>query len=58
MNQSHYGCKVNSTFFRPDILLLGKKVGGHIDMTGDGHIGVERAICEKICIAQIKATKK
>ena len=27
-------------------------------MTGDGHIGVEKAICEKICIAQIKATTK
>ena len=27
-------------------------------MTGYGDIGAEKAICEKICIAQIKATKK
>ena len=40
------------------MVLLGKKVGENIDMTGDGHIGVEKAICEKTCIAQIKATTK
>ena len=39
-------------------MLLGEKVGGNIDMTGYGHIGVEKAISEKICIAQIKATTK
>ena len=39
-------------------MLLGEKVGVNIDMTVDGHIGVEKAICEKFCIAQIKATKK
>ena len=27
-------------------------------MTGDGHIGVEKATCEKICIAIIKLTEK
>ena len=35
-------------------MLLGENFGGNIDMTGDGHIGVEKAICEKICIAQKK----
>ena len=27
-------------------------------MTGDSHIRVEKATCEKICIAKIKATEK
>ena len=58
LNQSHSGCKVNSFFFRPDIVLLGENFGGNIDMTRDGHIGVEKAICEKNCIAQKKSTEK
>ena len=39
-------------------MLLGEKVGGNIDMTGDGHIGVEKAVCEKICITQKKSNNK
>ena len=53
-----YGCKVNSKITRPDVVLLGYEVGGNLDMTGDGHIGGEKLLCEKFCIAQIKATRK
>ena len=38
--------------------LLGDKIGGNLDMTGNGHIGSEKVLCEKGCIAQIKSTKK
>ena len=48
-----YGCKVTSKIYRPKIVLLGNEVGGNIDMTGDGHIGGEKFLCEKVCIAQI-----
>ena len=27
-------------------------------MNGDGHIGIEKFLCEKYCIAQIKSNKK
>ena len=40
------------------MVLLGDKVGGNIDMAGNGHIGTEKNICEKFCITQRKATKK
>ena len=40
------------------MVLLGDEVGDNIDMTGDGHIGGEKLICEKGCISQIKATRK
>ena len=39
-------------------MLLGDKVGGNIDMTGDGRIVVEKDILGGGCIAQIKVTKK
>ena len=39
------------------MVLLGDKVGGNIDMAVDGHIGGEKLIYDKVCIAQIKATK-
>ena len=39
-------------------MLLGEKVGGNLDMTGDGHIVVEKEIFGKHCIAQIKGNKK
>ena len=29
------------------MVLLGDKVGGNLDMTGDGHIGGNKIICEK-----------
>ena len=53
-----YGCKLTSRFSRPNMVLLGDKVGGNIDMAGNGHIGTEKKICEKFCITQRKATKK
>ena len=52
-----FGCKLARTFSRTDILLLGDKFGGNIDMTGNGHIVGEKSICEKCCIVQRKATK-
>ena len=39
-------------------MLLGDNVGGNIDMTGDGHIVVDKDILGKCCIAKIKATTK
>ena len=30
------------------MVLLGNEVGGNIDMTGGGHIGGEKLVCEKI----------
>ena len=39
------------------MVLLGGKVGGNIDMAGDGHIGGEKMICEKGCIVQRKYKK-
>ena len=58
LNQIHSGCKVNSNFPRPDIVLLGEKVGRNTGMNGDGHIVLEKAIFGKGCIAQIKTTTK
>ena len=40
------------------MVLFGDKVGGNIDMTGDGHIGGEKVLCEKCCISQRKTTTK
>ena len=40
------------------MVLIGDKVGGNLDITGDEHIGGEKLLCEKGCIAQRKATKK
>ena len=40
------------------MVLIGDEVGGNIEMTGDGHIGQEKFICEKVCIAQRKTIKK
>ena len=53
-----YGFKVAGKITRPDMVLLGNEVGGHTDMTGDGHIGGEKLLCEKGCISQRKATRK
>ena len=39
-------------------MLLGEKIGGNIDITRDGNIGVEKETSEKICIAKIKPTEK
>ena len=40
------------------MVLLGDEVGDNIDMTGDGHIGGEKLICDKDFIAQRKSTIK
>ena len=40
------------------MVLLGDEVGGNLDITGDGHIGRNKLVCEKGCIAQIKPTIK
>ena len=40
------------------MVLLSDEVGGDPDTTGDGHIVGEKFLCEKGCIAQIKATRK
>ena len=40
------------------MVIFGKKVGGNLDMTSYGHIGGEKFLCEKGCIAKIKETKK
>ena len=40
------------------MVIIGDEFGGNLDMTGDGHIGGEKFLCEKGCIAQRKATKK
>ena len=40
------------------MVLLDNKVGGNIDMTGDGHIGRDKLLCEKGCISQRKETRK
>ena len=53
-----YVCKVTSKITRPDMVLIGNEIGGNLDMTGDRHIGREKFICKKVCIAQIKATRK
>ena len=53
-----YGWKGSSKNSWPDMVLLGDEVGVYIDMAGDAHIEGEKLLCEKGCIAQIKATKK
>ena len=40
------------------MVLIGYEFGGNIGMTGDGHIGGEKVLCEKDCISQRKTTKK
>ena len=45
-----YGCEVNSKITRPDMVILGYKVGANIDITGDGHIGGDKLFREKVCI--------
>ena len=40
------------------MVLLGNEVGVNIDMTGYGHIGGEKFLCEICFIAQIKTTIK
>ena len=40
------------------MVLLDDKVGVNLDMNGDGHIGGEKVLFEKGCIAQRKETKK
>ena len=39
-------------------MIIGDEVGGNPSITGDVHIGGEKFICKKGCIAQRKATKK
>ena len=56
--QETNGCKATSTISLPDIVLLGNEFVGNIDMTGDGNIGGEKLLFEKVCITQIKSTKK
>ena len=53
-----YGCKVTSKISRPDMVFLGNKVRGNLDMTGYVHIGREKFLFDKYCIAQRKSTKK
>ena len=52
-----YGCKVTSKNFRPEMVLIGYEFGGNLGMTGDGHTGGEKVLCEKDCISQRKTTK-
>ena len=40
------------------MVLLDEKVGGNIDMTGDGHIGGDKMICKKGYILKEKKQKK
>ena len=40
------------------MVLLGDEVGGNLDMNGNGHLVGEKFLCEKVCIAQRKATTK
>ena len=53
-----YGCNLTNNISRPDMVLLGDEVGGYLDMTGDGHIGGEKFLCEKGCISKRKVTRK
>ena len=39
------------------MVLLVDEVGGDLEMTGNGHIGGDKVIYEKGCIAQRKAKK-
>ena len=36
------------------MVLLGNEVGVNLDITGYGHIGRDKLLCGKGCIAQIK----
>ena len=40
------------------MVLLGDKFGGNLDMTGHGHIGGEKVLCEKFYISQKKQKEK
>ena len=40
-----FGCKVTSKFYQPKMGILGEKVGGNFDMTGDRHIGGKKVPC-------------
>ena len=53
-----YVCKVASKITQPDMVILGNEVGGNLYMIGDGHIGGEKLLCDKVCIAKIKSTIK
>ena len=53
-----YGCKVTSTITLSSMVLLGNEFGDNIDITDDEHIGGQKFLCEKSCVAKIKATRK
>ena len=53
-----FGCKVTGKVYRPDMVLIGDKVGGNLDVNGNGHTGGEKVIYEKGCIAQKKLKKQ
>ena len=40
------------------MVLLDNEVGGNFDMNGDVHIGRDKFLCKKGCIAQRQATIK
>ena len=50
--------RLTSKITQPDMVLLGNKVGGDIEMTGYGNIWGEKCICEKGCTAKRKETRK
>ena len=52
-----YGCKCSHELTHPGFCIVMDEVGGNTSMTGDGHIGGEKYLCEKGVVAQLKAAR-
>jgi len=52
-----YGCQVTHQMDHLEYCIVMDKVGGNINMQGDGHIGGEKFLCELCVIPQEKPSR-